>query len=59
MSPCRCLWDTEEPARIVNNESADILRMLGSAFDDCGANERDLYPEAHRGEIDALGQRVL
>ncbi|KPQ38187.1 MAG: putative glutathione S-transferase [Porphyrobacter sp. HL-46] len=51
------LWDTKT-GTIVNNESADILRMLGSAFDDCGANERDLYPEAHRGEIDALGQRV-
>lgn len=51
------LWDTKTGG-IVNNESADILRMLGSAFDDCGANDCDLYPEALRGEIDALNDRV-
>jgi putative glutathione S-transferase len=51
------LWDTKT-GTIVNNESADILRMLGSAFDDCGANDRDLYPEAFRAEIDALNDRV-
>ncbi|MFB0612417.1 glutathione S-transferase family protein [Aurantiacibacter poecillastricola] len=51
------LWDKEQ-GTIVNNESADILRMLGSAFDDCGANDLDLYPEQHREEIDALNERV-
>lgn len=51
------LWDTQRET-IVNNESADILRMLGSAFDDCGANDLDLYPEALRTEIDALNDRV-
>ncbi|KPF63616.1 glutathione S-transferase family protein [Porphyrobacter sp. AAP60] len=51
------LWDTKT-GTIVNNESADILRMLGSAFDDCGANDRDLYPEALRAEIDVLNDRV-
>lgn len=51
------LWDTRTET-IVNNESADILRMLGSAFDRCGANVLDLYPEEHRDEIDALNDRV-
>jgi len=51
------LWDTKT-GKIVNNESADILRMLGSAFDDCGANDLDLYPEACREEIDRLNARV-
>ncbi|MFN3820241.1 glutathione S-transferase family protein [Blastomonas sp.] len=51
------LWDTKTET-IVNNESADILRMLGSAFDDCGANDLDLYPEPLRGEIDALNDKV-
>jgi putative glutathione S-transferase len=51
------LWDTKT-GTIVNNESADILRMLGSAFDDYGANDLDLYPEACREEIDRLNARV-
>ena len=51
------LWD-KQTGTIVNNESADILRMLGSAFDHCGANDLDLYPEAHRGEIDAVNEEV-
>ena len=51
------LWDTQTET-IVNNESADIMRMLGSAFDGCGANDLDLYPEDHRGEIDALNERI-
>ena len=51
------LWDTQTET-IVNNESADIKRMLGSAFDGCGANDLDLYPEDHRDEIDALNERI-
>ncbi|WP_010410141.1 glutathione S-transferase family protein [Citromicrobium sp. JLT1363] len=51
------LWDTKNQT-IVNNESADILRMLGSAFDQCGAKELDLYPQGHRDEIDTLNDRV-
>lgn len=50
------LWDTKTDT-IVNNESADILRRLGSAIDDCGANRLDLYPKASRSEIDALNDR--
>ncbi|KPP88774.1 glutathione S-transferase family protein [Erythrobacter sp. HL-111] len=51
------LWDTKT-GTIVNNESADILRMIGSAFDDCGANDLDLYPKACREEIDRLNAQV-
>ena len=51
------LWDKQRET-IVNNESADILRMFGSAFDGCGANDLDLYPKALRAEIDALNDRI-
>jgi putative glutathione S-transferase len=51
------LWD-HHTQTIVNNESADIIRMLGSAFDQSGAKPGDYYPQALRGEIDAINQRV-
>jgi glutathionyl-hydroquinone reductase len=51
------LWD-HHTQTIVNNESADIIRMLGSAFDQSGAKLGDYYPQALRGEIDAVNQRV-
>jgi putative glutathione S-transferase len=51
------LWDTER-GRIVNNESADILRMFTTAFGDFGDERVDLFPEAHRVEIDALNARL-
>ena len=51
------LWDTKERT-IVSNESADIIRMLNSAFDGVGARPGDFYPEAFRSEIDALNARI-
>ncbi len=52
------LWDKQE-GRIVNNESADVVRILNSGFDAVAAHpEVDLYPEALRGEIDAVNARV-
>src|SRR5699024_4264083 len=45
------LWDRERDC-IVNNESADLLRMLATAFDEQTGNELDLYPVALREEID-------
>src|SRR5690606_1134166 len=51
------LWDKQQ-RRIVSNESADIIRMLNSAFDQVGAQPGDYYPEALRQEIDALNQRI-
>jgi len=42
----------------VSNESAEIIRMMNSAFDGVGATSGDYYPEALRAEIDALNQRI-
>ncbi len=42
------LWD-HHTQTIVNNESADIIRMLGSAFDQAGAKAGDYYPQAVAG----------
>jgi putative glutathione S-transferase len=43
---------------IVNNESADIVRMFNSAFDEMGANTADFYPEALRPRIDSWNARI-
>ncbi|MBB4404063.1 MULTISPECIES: glutathione S-transferase family protein [Rhizobium/Agrobacterium group] len=51
------LWD-KKTKTIVNNESADILRMLNSGFGALADNSLDLYPEALRDEIDALNDRI-
>jgi len=51
------LWD-RETATIVNNESGDILRMLGSAWDAWAERDLDLYPAALREEIDALNELI-
>jgi putative glutathione S-transferase len=54
------LWDTQA-GRIVNNESADIVRMMGSA-DSLGGlghgGELELYPPPLRAEIDDVNARV-
>jgi len=51
------LWDTHTRT-IVNNESADILRMEETVFAPLAAHPVDLYPEALRDEIDALGEEI-
>src|SRR5699024_1243179 len=51
------LWD-EKKETIVSNESAEIIRMLNSAFDGLGANALDLYPAALRAVIDAINELV-
>ena len=51
------LWD-HHTQTVVNNESADIIRMFGSAFDQVGAKPGDYYPKPLRAEIDAVNQRV-
>jgi glutathionyl-hydroquinone reductase len=43
---------------IVSNESAEIIRMMNSAFDGVGAKPGDYYPPALRSEIDVLNARV-
>jgi putative glutathione S-transferase len=51
------LWDTKRET-IVNNESAEIIRMLNSAFDEFGDASLDFYPEPLRFEIDAVNAVV-
>jgi putative glutathione S-transferase len=51
------LWDRKR-STIVNNESAEIIRMLNSAFDAVGAASGDYYPEHLREDIDAINERV-
>ncbi|WLG52934.1 glutathione S-transferase family protein [Pseudomonas sp. FP1742] len=51
------LWD-KQLGRIVNNESAEIIRMFNSAFDDLTGNDLDFYPAPLRSEIDALNERI-
>lgn len=52
------LWDTQT-GRIVNNESADIIRDLAiHAAALGGRDDLDLYPEDLREEIDELNARV-
>jgi glutathionyl-hydroquinone reductase len=51
------LWD-RQTGTIVNNESAEIIRMLNSAFDGVGARAGDYYPADLREEIDALNARI-
>lgn len=51
------LWDKRSKT-IVNNESADIVRMLNSGFGALADESVNLYPEALRGEIDALNERI-
>ncbi|KGE04474.1 glutathione S-transferase family protein [Pseudohaliea rubra] len=51
------LWDRER-ATIVSNESADIVRMLNTAFDGLTGSTLDLYPEDLRESIDAWNARV-
>lgn len=51
------LWD-RETARIVSNESADIVRMFGTAWDEWGNSALDLYPADRREAVDELNEWV-
>jgi len=51
------LWD-KKTRRIVNNESADIIRILNSAFDHITGNRLDFYPEPLRPEIDRWNELI-
>jgi glutathionyl-hydroquinone reductase len=51
------LWDKKRNT-IVNNESADIIRMLNSAFDAFGEVSVDLYPQELRSDIDSLNKQL-
>ena len=52
------LWD-KQSRTIVNNESADIIRMLNSVFDHFdGVDDSNYYPAALAAEIDTLNDEV-
>lgn len=51
------LWD-KKLSRIVNNESAEIIRMFNSAFNHITGNQDDFYPKHLREEIDEINQLV-
>ncbi|MGI4793236.1 MAG: glutathione S-transferase family protein [Janthinobacterium lividum] len=51
------LWDRQRRT-IVSNESADILRMLNSAFDGVGARGGDYVPVGLLAEIDTVNARI-
>lgn len=51
------LWDKTR-GTIVNNESAEILRMMNAGFGDLADTSVDLYPGDLRDEIEALNGRI-
>ncbi|MBF7683035.1 glutathione S-transferase family protein [Acinetobacter sp. B5B] len=51
------LWDKKNQT-IVNNESADILRMFNSAFGSLAQSTLDLYPKKHQEYIDELNIKM-
>lgn len=51
------LYDKQRDT-IVSNESAEIIRMLNSAFNDLTGNHDDYWPSAMRDAIEAVNGRV-
>ena len=51
------LWDLQRNT-IVSNESAEIIRMMNSAFDGIGASEGDYAPTALLPQIDEINARI-
>jgi len=51
------LWDRQTKT-IVNNESAEIMMMLNSEFNDFARSEVDFYPESLRSVIDDWNQKI-
>ncbi|MBR9842058.1 MAG: glutathione S-transferase family protein [Rhodobacteraceae bacterium] len=51
------LWDKTR-ATIVSNESAEIIRMFNSAFNDLTGNRADYWPAPLRPEIDRINARI-
>ena len=48
----------KKTGRIVSNDSADIMRMLNSAFDGVVGPDLDFYPQALRQEIDRISEGI-
>lgn len=51
------LWD-KKTSTIVSNESAEIMRMFNSAFDELTGNTEDFYPVELQAEIDKMNAFV-
>ena len=51
------LWDKKN-SKIVNNESADIIRIFNSAFDPITKNKEDFYPQPLRDKIDEINDLI-
>ena len=52
------LWD-KKTSTIVNNESAEIVRIFNAAFDEYAKNPQlDLYPAALQKDIDSVNEWV-
>lgn len=51
------LWDKKLDT-MVNNESADIIRMFNDAFNDITGNTLNLYPSALQTEIDSWAEKI-
>lgn len=51
------LWDMRQNV-MVNNESADILRMFDTAFEHLAPSDLRLYPTDLAAQIDALSARI-
>lgn len=51
------LWDKQRET-IVSNESAEIIRMFNSAFDEITGNSDDYYPTALHDRIEEVNARI-
>ncbi len=51
------LWD-KKTNQIVSNESAEIIRMFNSAFNEITGNRDDYWPKALHDEIDAINLQI-
>jgi len=51
------LWDKTQDT-IVSNESSEIIRMFNNAFDGITGNTDDFWPDAERGAIEAVNDRI-
>lgn len=51
------LWD-KQTQTIVSNESAEIIRMFNSAFNELTGNTQDFYPDVLRTEIEEVNERI-
>jgi putative glutathione S-transferase len=52
------LWDTQRQT-IVSNESAEIIRMFNTVFNDITGDTQNFYPSELASEIDALNDFIF